>query len=78
MVTTWKKKKKTVSLEWFLSFPKRASGDSLGKEPDCNAGDPDSIPGLGIFSGEGNGNPLQYSFLENPMDTGQREPGSSP
>ena len=34
----------------------------------CNAGDPGSIPGLGRSSGEGNGNPLQYSCLENPMD----------
>ena len=35
-----------------------------------NAGDPDSIPGLGRSPGEGNGNPLQYSCLENPMDRG--------
>ena len=34
----------------------------------CNAGDPGSIPGLGRSPGEGNGNPLQYSCLENPMD----------
>ena len=34
------------------------------------AGDPDSVPGLGRLPGEGNGNPLQYSCLENPMDTG--------
>ena len=33
-----------------------------------NAGDPGSIPGLGRPPGEGNGNPLQYSCLENPMD----------
>ena len=39
-----------------------------GKESDCNAGDPGSVPGLGISPGEGNGNPLQYSCLENPMD----------
>ena len=32
------------------------------------AGDPDSIPGSGRPPEEGNGNPLQYSFLENPMD----------
>ena len=38
--------------------------------PDCNAGDLGSIPGLGRSSGEGNGNPLQYSCLENPMDRG--------
>ena len=34
----------------------------------CNAGDPGSIPGLGRSPGEGNGSPLQYSCLENPMD----------
>ena len=34
----------------------------------CNAGDPGSIPGLGRSPGKGNGNPLQYSCLENPMD----------
>ena len=36
----------------------------------CNVGDLGSIPGLGGSSGEGNGNPLQYSCLENPMDRG--------
>ena len=36
----------------------------------CNAGDPDSIPGLGRSPGEGNGNPLQHSCLENSMDRG--------
>ena len=36
----------------------------------CNAGDLGSIPGLGRSHGEGNGNPLQYSCLENPMDGG--------
>ena len=36
----------------------------------CNAGDLGSIPGLGRSPGEGNGNPLQYSCLENPMDGG--------
>ena len=35
-----------------------------------NAGEPGSIPGLGRSPGEGNGNPLQYSCLENPMDQG--------
>ena len=34
----------------------------------CNVGDLGSIPGLGRSPGEGNGNPLQYSCLENPMD----------
>ena len=48
-------------------------GGLAGKESTCNArnaGDMCSIPGLGISSGEGNGNPLQYSCLENPMDRG--------
>ena len=36
----------------------------------CNAGDPGSIPGSGRSPGEENGNPLQYSCLENPMDGG--------
>ena len=40
------------------------------KETAYNAGDLGSIPGLGRASGEGNGNPLQYSCLGNPMDTG--------
>ena len=39
-----------------------------GEESACNARDLGSIPGLGRSSGEGNGNPLQYSGLENPMD----------
>ena len=38
------------------------------KNPPANAGDTDSIPGLGRSPGEGNGNPLQYSCLENPTD----------
>ena len=45
-------------------------GSSVDKEYACNAGDVGSIPGLGRSSGEGNGNPLQYSRLENPMDRG--------
>ena len=43
---------------------------SPGKESACNSGDPGSIPALGRSPGEGNGNPLQYSCLENPMDKG--------
>ena len=42
----------------------------FGKESACQAGATTSIPGSGRFSGEGNGNPLQYSCLENPMDRG--------
>ena len=45
-------------------------GGSDGKASVCNAGDLGSIPGSGRFPGEGNGNPLQYSYLENPMDGG--------
>ena len=41
-----------------------------GKESACNAGDTGSIPRLGRSPGEGNGNPLQYSCLENPIDRG--------
>ena len=40
------------------------------KESACNARDPGSIPGWGRYPGEGNGNPLQYSCLENSMDRG--------
>ena len=40
----------------------------VGEESVCNAGDLGSIPGLGRSPGEGNGNRLQYSCLENPMD----------
>ena len=45
-------------------------GGSGGKETACNAGDPGLIPGSGRPPEEGNGNPLQYSSLENPMDRG--------
>ena len=47
-------------------------GGSVGKESACNAGDLGSIPGSGRSPGEGNGNPLQYSCLENPR---MEEPG---
>ena len=45
------------------------------KNMSTNAGDSSSIPGLGISPGGGNGNPLQYSWLGNPMD--YKSPGSS-
>ena len=48
-----------------MGFP----GGSEGKASACNAGDPFLIPGSGRSPGEGNGNPLQYSCLENPMAT---------
>ena len=43
-------------------------GGSDSKVSAYNVGDLGSVPGLGISSGEGNGNPLQYSCLENPMN----------
>ena len=53
----------------YLGFP----GGSDGKESACNTGDPGSIPGSGRSLGEWNGNPLQYSCLENSMDRGAHE-----
>ena len=47
-----------------MDFP----GRSDGKESACNAGDLGSIPGLGLYPGEGHGNPLQCSCLEKPHD----------
>ena len=58
--------KELWALKLGMSFP----GGSDGKESACNAGDPGSVPGLARSSGEVNGNPLQYSCLENPMDRG--------
>ena len=48
----------------------RFPGGLDSKESVCNEGDLDTIPGLGRCPGEGNGNTLQYSCLENPMDGG--------
>ena len=45
-------------------------GGSDGKESACNAGDPGSVPGLRRSPGEENGNPFQYSCLQNSMDRG--------
>ena len=56
----------TQILYHLMVFP----GGSDGKESPCNAGDLGLIPGLGRCPGEGHGNPLQYSCLENPMDRG--------
>ena len=49
-----------------MGFP----GGSAVKNPPADVGDLGSVPGLGRSRGEGNGNPLQYSCLENPMDRG--------
>ena len=52
-----------------MGFP----GGSDGKESANNAGDVGSVPGSGRSPGEGNGNVLQYSCLENPLDRGARQ-----
>jgi len=49
-----------------MDFP----GGSDGKESAYSAGDPGLIPGSGRSPGEGNGNPLLYSWLKNSMDRG--------
>ena len=49
-----------------MGFP----GGSDGKESSCNVGDLGLIPGWGKSPGEGHGNPLQYSCLDNPMERG--------
>ena len=56
--------KKVIKVKW--GFPH----SSVGKSSACNAGDLGSVPESGSSPGEGNGNPLQYSCLENPMDGG--------
>ena len=56
--------KYSPNLKIYMDFP----GGSDGKASAYNVGDPGSIPGLGRSPGERNGNPLQYSCLENPMD----------
>ena len=61
-----RKSKKVRIYVYVLGFP----GGSDGKESACSAADLGSIPGLGRSPEEGNGNPLQYSCLENSMDGG--------
>ena len=55
-----------VCIYIYMGFPH----SSVGKSSAYNAGGPGSIPGLRRSPGEGNGNPLRYSCLENPMDRG--------
>ena len=57
-------------LLYFRGLQNHFPGGSDGKASAYNAGDPVLSPGLGRSSGEGNGNSLQYSCLENPMDGG--------
>ena len=59
-------KKNPISDSEYYNFP----GGSDHKEFACNVGDQGSIPGSGRSSEDGHGNPLQYSYLENPMDRG--------
>ena len=65
-------KKKKFAMDFLQLFTSRfvPSAGSDNKASASNSGDPGSIPGLGRSSGEGNGNPLQYSCLENPMNGG--------
>ena len=56
------------SLAFLILYLPSFSGGSDSKESSCNVGDPGSTPGSGRSPGEGNGNPLQYSCLENSMD----------
>ena len=62
----FKKEETYVHLRIYGDFP----GGSDGKASVYNVGDLGSIPGSGRSPGEGNGNPLQYYCLENPMDRG--------
>ena len=64
------RKEKWMQIKCLSSQITQSGGGSDGKASVYNAGDPGSIPGSGRSSGEGNGNPLQYSCLENPMDRG--------
>ena len=61
--------RKTFTNEIMPLFNSLPSGSDC-KESTCNAGDLGSIPKSGRFYGEGNGNPFQYSCLENLMDRG--------
>ena len=65
---TGKKKNKKFKLANSISMTSLVA--QMVKVSAYNAGDPGSMPGLGRSPGEGNGNPLQYSCLENPMDRG--------
>ena len=64
-----------VQVNWYLGkwnrlLPSIFPGGSDGKASAYNAGEPGPVPGSGRSPGEGNGTPLQYSCLENPVDGG--------
>ena len=65
-----KEREKDIIFRYLKVIERGFPGDSSYKESACNAGDPGWTPGLGRSSGEGKGNPLQYSCLENSMDRG--------
>ena len=71
-ITSWEIDGERVETarDFILWGSKDFPGGSDGKASVYNEGDPGSIPGLGRSPGEGNGNPLQYYCLENPMDRG--------
>ena len=73
---TWKKPRcpcpsvdECINKLWYIQATEYYSG-SNGKASAYNVEDWGSTPGLGRYPGEGNGNPLQYSCLESPMDGG--------
>ena len=74
---TFLKNRKTLSHKQLLMFwdyfplTYGNTDGSTGKESACKAVDPSSVPGLGRSPGEGNGYPLQYSYLGNPTDRGR-------
>ena len=61
---------KYFQISTFETQKRKTLGSSDSKEFACSSGDPGSSPGSGRSSGEGNGNPLQYSCLENSMNRG--------
>ena len=71
-ITSWEIDGERVETarDFILWGSKDFPGGSDGKASVYNEGDPGSIPGLGRFRGEGNGNPLQYFSLLNPLDGG--------
>ena len=73
MIYVIPKETKKLYTENYKTLMKEIGGFPGGSEVKAstwNAGDPGSIPGSGRSPGEGNGNPLQYSCLENPMEGG--------
>ena len=70
LIRIWHNLSFLINIYRLLLHTRGFSGGSDGKEFACKAGDPGAIPGSGRSPREGNGNPLQYSCLENPRDRG--------